>query len=73
MSEEKKDQEFTERRAKTDRRNFHQSVSFPLKTAEGLVVIKDRRKTPDRRVNNISVEEAEMDDDEFSRYFEKSK
>lgn len=60
-----------ERRSKEDRRSLHRAVSFPYKTKEGLVILKDRRKTPDRRINNITVEDAEIDEEEFIRNYEK--
>ncbi len=60
-----------ERRSKEDRRSLHRAVSFPYKTKEGLVILKDRRKTPDRRVNNITVEDTEIDEEEFIRNYEK--
>lgn len=69
MSKGKKaDQENKERRAETDRRNLNKSVSFPYKTKEGLVILKDRRKTPDRRLSNICVEDSEIDEEEFFEY-----
>lgn len=60
-----------ERRTKEDRRSLHRAVSFPYKTKEGLVILKDRRKTPDRRVNNISVEDTEIDEEEFIKKYQK--
>ena len=65
------EEEGQERRARDDRRSLHRSVSFPFKTKEGLVVLKDRRKTPDRRINNISVEDAEIDEEEFIKKYQK--
>ncbi len=66
MSKEKdKNLDDDNRRSDSDRRNLTKSVSFPYKTKEGLVILKDRRKTPDRRINNISVEENEIDEKEF--------
>ena len=60
-----------ERRKHDDRRSLHRAVSFPYKTKVGLVILKDRRKTPDRRVNNISVEDAEIDEEEFIKKYQK--
>lgn len=60
-----------ERRADGDRRSLHRAVSFPYKTKEGLVILKDRRKAPDRRLNNISVEDAEIDEEEFIKSYQK--
>ncbi len=68
-SKEKKEDE--NRRSKDDRRSLHRSVSFPYKTKEGLVILKDRRKTPDRRINNISVEDTEIDEEEFIKNYQK--
>ena len=66
MSKNKKsDQNRSERREESDRRNLTKSVSFPYRTKEGLVILKDRRKTPDRRISNISVEESDIDEEEF--------
>lgn len=59
------------RRSTDDRRSLHRSVSFPYKTKEGLVILKDRRKTPDRRINNISVEDTEIDEEEFIKNYQK--
>ncbi len=61
----------TNRRIKEDRRSLHSSVGFPFKTKEGLVILKDRRKIPDRRINNISVEDAEIDEEEFIKKYQK--
>lgn len=57
-----------ERRKGDDRRNLSRSVSFPYKTREGLVILKDRRKTPDRRLNNIEVGESPIDEEEFFEF-----
>ena len=69
--QDKSDEPREERRSKEDRRNMNRSVSFPYKTKEGLVVLKDRRKTPDRRLNNIKVEDAEIDEEEFLKNYQK--
>ena len=34
----------------------------------GNIFLKDRRKMPERRLNNISVEEVEIVEDEFLEY-----
>ena len=65
------DEERKERREREDRRNLHRAVDFPYKTKQGLVILKDRRKAPDRRVNNISVEDAEIDEEEFIKRYQK--
>ena len=69
MSKKKRpDQQREERRAEHDRRNLNKSVSFPYKTKEGLVILKDRRKTPDRRLSNIRVEDSDIDEKEFFEF-----
>ena len=60
-----------ERREKRDRRNMEASIDFPFKTKEGLVIMKDRRVRPDRRLNNIAVDNAEIDDEEFEEVYQK--
>lgn len=69
--DDKSDEKHSERRLRDDRRSLHRAVSFPYKTKEGLVILKDRRKAPDRRVNNISVEDAEIDEEEFIKKYQK--
>lgn len=64
-------EEQEERRKSNDRRALHRSVDFPYKTKEGLVILKDRRKAPDRRVNNIAVEDTEIDEEEFIKKYQK--
>lgn len=68
---DRRNDEQEERRDKDDRRSLHRSVSFPFKTKDGLVILKDRRKVPDRRVNNISVEDTEIDEEEFIKKYQK--
>ena len=58
-----------DRRDKKDRRSFHAERDFPLKTKDGVIVTKDRRKTPDRRLSNISVEITDLDEEEFTEFF----
>ena len=41
-------------RRNNERREFTAAREFPLMTAAGLIV-KDRRRQPDRRLNNIEV------------------
>ncbi len=64
-------EEKEERREREDRRSLHRAVSFPYKTKVGLVILKDRRKVPDRRLNNISVEDTELDEEEFIKNYQK--
>ena len=62
------------RREKQDRRAMDNSADFPFKTKEGLIVMKDRRVRPDRRLNNIAVDTEEIDQEQFEetyqRYFD---
>ena len=41
-------------RRHNERREFTAAQEYPLMTAAGLIV-KDRRRQPDRRLNNIEV------------------
>jgi hypothetical protein len=59
------------RRDKKDRRNMEASIDFPFKTKEGLIIMKDRRVRPDRRLNNIAVDTAEIDEHEFEEVYQK--
>jgi hypothetical protein len=45
-----------ERRKKGQRR-WALEVDFPLKDSSGCTVITDRRRLPDRRLSNISLED----------------
>ena len=69
--QDKSKEERDNRRSRNDRRSLHREVSFPYKTKNGLVVLTDRRKTPDRRVNNIAVEDTEIDEEEFIKKYQK--
>ena len=44
-----------DRRGDADRRSWRPIPSLPFKDQHGFRVTKDRRKAPDRRVNNIEV------------------
>jgi hypothetical protein len=46
-----------------DRRNRLDTPEFPFRDSRGKLVKHDRRQMPDRRLNNIEVEEIEEDDD----------
>ena len=61
----------SERRDKRDRRNLENSVDFPFKTKEGLIVMKDRRVRPDRRLNNIAVGNEDIDEEAFIETYQK--
>ncbi len=43
------------RREKEDRRSFGPSAQFPIVDGSDVVVKKDRRSMPDRRIANIQV------------------
>lgn len=47
------------------------AIDFPFKTKEGLIVMKDRRVRPDRRLNNIAVSNAEIDEEQFEEVYQK--
>lgn len=55
---------FKERRSGQDRRGWHVMPPPPFVDGQGNVVTGDRRKLPDRRVNNISVRWATERSDE---------
>jgi hypothetical protein len=44
------------RRAERDRRSWQPMPQVPFKDSGGYVVVRDRRQTPERRVNDIDVE-----------------
>jgi len=58
-----------ERRNTNDRRTSMQAAQFPIITRGGVCVRKDRRKTPDRRVAKIEVDEAFVRDEVFEMLF----
>lgn len=60
-----------ERRDRKDRRNMEASIDFPFKTKEGLIIMKDRRVRPDRRLNNIAVGSTELDEHQFEEIYQK--
>lgn len=45
-----------ERRSGLDRRVSEVAAKFPLIDSNGIYVVKDRRRIPDRRLNDIVVE-----------------
>lgn len=69
--QDKVNKDSEDRRNSVDRRSLRSAVSFPYKTKQGLVILKDRRKAPDRRINNISVEDTEIDEEEFIKKYQK--
>lgn len=64
------DQDLDERRTRNDRRDFNSALSDSSKELDELVIKKDRRKMPERRINNISVEETEIVEEEFLEYLQ---
>ena len=64
------DQDLDERRAKRDRREFVSALNDSTKELGEIVIQKDRRKMPERRLNNISVEETEIVEEEFLEYLQ---
>jgi hypothetical protein len=46
-----------------DRRNSLETPEFPFHDSHGELIEHDRRRVPDRRINNIEVEEIEQDND----------
>lgn len=73
MSEANKKNENREsdRRDNFDRRDLYNAKTFPFKTKDGVLILKDRRKTPDRRVNNITVYDEEIDEQAFLDNYKK--
>ncbi len=67
------DQDLDERRTTSDRRDFISTLSDSSKELGELVIKKDRRKMPERRLNNISVEETEIVEEEFLEYLQNYK
>ena len=57
-----------ERRTENDRRDFKSALSDSSIVVDELAICKDRRKMPERRLNNISVEETEIVEEEFLEY-----
>ena len=64
------DQDLDERRATNDRRDFISALSDSSKELGEMMIKKDRRKMPERRLNNISVEENEIVEEEFLEYLQ---
>ena len=61
----------SERREKQDRRSMESAIDFPFKAKSGLIVMKDRRIRPDRRLNNIAVDNEEIDEQQFEETYQK--
>ena len=62
-----------ERRTKTDRRSFKSLHSNALEDTQEMILGGDRRKMPERRLNNISVETSEIVEEEFLEFLENYK
>ena len=63
------DQEDNERREEQDRRAELSPTAFPVYTECGTWVRKERRKMPERRLQNIDVCEDQLQEDEFIDLF----
>ena len=50
---------------KNERRSSKGKITFPLVTDGGDEVAEDRRSIPDRRLGNIQVEQAEVEQMQF--------
>jgi hypothetical protein len=49
-------------RRKIQRRHNGRDCDFPLQTRDGKIIDTDRRHLPDRRMDNITVEEITCED-----------
>ena len=58
-----------ERRNRLDRRNAELSPAFPFFDSEQTLVREDRRRLPERRVNNIEIQGNEEKETSASRLF----
>ena len=67
------EQNESERRASRDRRDFKSSLSDLHCGTDDIFVARDRRKMPERRLSNISVEESEIVEEEFFEYLDNYK
>ena len=61
--------DFEERRNQPDRRTNFTATTFPVITKQGTWIRKECRKTPERRVDNINVDETQVDAEEFKELF----
>ena len=62
------DKDQAERRDPRDRRDFKSTLSDTHIDSDEVFVARDRRKMPERRLSNISVEETEIVEEEFFEY-----
>ncbi len=60
---------FNERRISEDRRTSSSCPPFPFFDSEQTLIREDRRRTPDRRINNIEISGIEAPNKEVSRLF----
>lgn len=58
-----------ERRTQADRRVVEYSPAFPFFDCEQTLVREDRRRTPDRRINNIEIQTNDKNDISLTRLF----
>ncbi len=68
--QDNKNQKKKDRRGRDDRRSLSRSASFPYETKQGLLIYEDRRRIPERRINNISVEDTEINEEEFIKKYQ---
>lgn len=61
-----------DRRNLNDRRTSMQAAQFPIITRNGVCVRGDRRRLPDRRIDRIEVDEAQVREEIFDLLFDKS-
>lgn len=59
-----------ERRAKNDRRSFKSLYGNAIDDTQEIILGGDRRKMPERRLNNIRVETSEIVEEEFLEFLE---
>ena len=58
-----------ERRSQTDRRTEEHSPAFPFFDSEQTLVREDRRRIPERRINNIEIDVGDKSESARSRLF----
>ena len=57
-------------RLRRERRSAVQTNEFPLEDLNGNIVTKDRRVTPERRIEGVDITEAKISQAEFQEYFD---
>ena len=63
------DNDKQEKRTEIDRRQDFSTTKFPVFTDNGAWIRKECRKTPERRLRNISVNETHIKAAEFKKLF----